>query len=53
MQFRLILNTKQWQARYPQCGAASGWSSWDFIHRDQAMHYIENGFGFETLEMMP
>lgn len=53
MQFRLILNTKQWQARWPQCGSQSGWSEWGETHRDQALHYIENGFGFETLERLP
>lgn len=49
MQFRLHINTREWEVRYTQAGSASGWSDWAPLDRQQALQFIERGWSFETI----
>ena len=49
MEFRLHLNTRKWEVRYPQCGSQTGWSEWSSLNRQEALRYIERGWSFTTI----
>ena len=49
MQFRLLVDTRKWEVRYPQAGSTSGWSDWTPLNRRQALQFIERGWSFETI----
>lgn len=51
MEFRLVLAGKVWQARYVQSGSPTGWSEWSYMDRQDALHRIERGFTFTTIDV--
>lgn len=47
MQIRLVAASCAWQARYPQAGSIDGWSEWETIDRQHALHFIERGWDYQ------
>ena len=49
LQFRLYINTREWEARYTQSDSPTGWSEWAPLDRQEALRFIEQGWSFEII----